>query len=134
MKWVGGSRRDVVLMRSTRSIRLRSATCCYRNYILDSVLECAYIEAVPLTEGVSGDEPESERGCGVLRARLVTALPGGSGNPPSATMSGREELADGELGRQQCLMISPRAGPAANKSPRWSAERRASPGCADCES
>jgi len=40
---------------------------------------------------------------------------------PSATTSGREELADGEAG-----FASSRAGPEP-KIPRWSAERRASP-------
>ena len=35
-------------------------------------------------------------GCGVPRAWLVSTLPGGFGNPPSATTSGREQLAGGE--------------------------------------
>ena len=28
---------------------------------LDGILKIAYVRSVPLTEGVSGDEPESER-------------------------------------------------------------------------
>ncbi len=32
-----------------------------RNFVLDSIRRRAYVRSVPLTEGVSGDEPESER-------------------------------------------------------------------------
>ena len=60
-------------------------------------------------------------GCGVPRVAVCKATPGGSGNPPSATTSGREVLADGEA-----YFASSRAGPG-QQPPRWSAERRAFP-------
>jgi hypothetical protein len=76
-------------------------------------------------------------GCGV-RARLVTARPGGArATPPSRhyerdlrTQSGEPEdnAASGNVRRKRP------GGLGAKKPPRWSAERRASPGCADCES
>ena len=52
-----------------------------------------------------------------------------TGNPPSAITSGREELAGPVIAerRQRREAFIPR-GPDANKPPRWSAERRASPG------
>jgi hypothetical protein len=40
-------------------VNVRSS--CARNFILDSAPRRAYVRRVPLTEGVSGDEPESER-------------------------------------------------------------------------
>src|SRR5262245_5897219 len=54
------------------------------------------------------------------RLRYARRLPGGFGTPPSATMSGREKLVDGEV-----HLASSRAGPEP-KIPQWSAERRAS--------
>ena len=71
-------------------------------------------------------------GCGVPRVCSCKQTPGGSGTPPSATTSGRNkrvharlrramELADGEA-----FLLHP-ARDRANKPPRWSAERRASP-------
>jgi len=57
-------------------LALRSA----RHFFLDAVLERAYVGSVPLTEGVSGDEPESERDR--RPARLArNRLPGGFGTP-----------------------------------------------------
>ena len=58
-----------LLGRDTRSARLVSAhrhgwrrtSHCVRNYILDVFRRRSYIGRVPLNEGVSGDEPESER-------------------------------------------------------------------------
>src|SRR5437016_12266922 len=60
---------------------------------------------------------------GVLRQRLATAAPGGTGPRPPGTTTGREELA----------VTDPEAIPVREardrspKSPRWSAGRRASP-------
>jgi hypothetical protein len=46
------------------------------------------IVLVPFVEGVSGDKPESDRDRRPA-GWLVTTPPGGTGNPPSATTSGR---------------------------------------------
>ena len=59
-------------------------------------------------------------GCGVLRAWLVTTLPGGSGNRPPPLRADASELADGEA----CLLHP--APDRSQQTPRWSAERRAS--------
>ena len=40
---------------------LFSSARCARNIVLDGAVQRAYVRSVPLTEGVSGDEPESER-------------------------------------------------------------------------
>jgi len=67
-----------------------------RNLVLDNIPGRPYVDRVPFTAGRLRRRARGGAGCGVPRARLVTALPGGSGNRPSATTSGREELADGE--------------------------------------
>ena len=101
---------------------------------------------VPLTEGVSGDEPESERdaaSCGLARNHA----PGRHRKPAlryyERTTQARSRASSTRYGTR---MITRRnvndvsAGPEANKSPQWSAERRASPArglrkriCAGCE-
>ena len=50
----------------------------------------------------------AERDAASRAFAYASKLPGGSGNPPSATTSGREELADGEAS-----LASSRAGPEA---------------------
>ena len=71
-------------------------------------------------QGAFARHCDGRTGCGVPRVAVCKATPGGSGNPPSATTSGREELADGEA-----FLASSRAGPG-QQPPRWSAERRTS--------
>ncbi len=102
------------------------------NLILDNIPIRPYVDRVPFTAGRLRRRARGGAGCGVLRARFVTGLPGGSGNPPSATTSGRHkrvharlrramELADGEA-----RLLHP-ARTRSQQSSRWSAERRAFP-------
>jgi hypothetical protein len=76
-----------------------------------------------------------------LRAGFALPHPGGSGTPPSATMSGRDKRVRARpLTRYGALAWRRRASAAPvrtrrHKPPRWSAERRASRDadiCADC--
>jgi hypothetical protein len=51
-----------VSLRSTHPAEcLRSVAGSVRYFFLDGISKRAYVRSVPLTEGVSGDEPESER-------------------------------------------------------------------------
>jgi hypothetical protein len=75
------------------------------------------------SRGVSGDGPEGGARRGVLRLRLVTAGLGRHGHRPpgNTTRAARSSL---HALRRQCR--SRKRGAGAQKSPRWSAERRAS--------
>src|ERR1700716_3001038 len=72
--------------------------------------------------GVSGDDPEGGAGSGVLRLRLVTVRLGRSGTPPARhyDLAARSSLhgSGGNAGDGSAA--------SGRKSPRWSAERRAS--------
>src|SRR5258705_7307849 len=74
------------------------------------------------SRGASGGDPEGGARRGVLRLRLVTACLGRSGTPPARhyDLAARSSLhgSGGNAGEGS-------AGPG-RKSPRWSAERRAS--------
>src|SRR3982075_532341 len=72
--------------------------------------------------GVSGDDPEGGAGSGVPRLRLVTAGRGRSGTPPARhyDLAARSSL-HGSGGNAGDGSAAP-----GRKSPRWSAERRAS--------
>src|SRR6476646_4409975 len=75
-----------------------------------------------LMRGVSGDDPEGGAGSGVLRPRLVTAGSGGPGHrPPGMTTWLRGASLYGSGGNAGDGSAAP-----GRKSPRWSAERRAS--------
>src|SRR6476469_2178759 len=75
-----------------------------------------------LMRGVSGDDPEGGAGSGVLRPRLVTAGSGGPGHrPPGMTTWLRGASLHGSGGNAGDGSAAP-----GRKSPRWSAERRAS--------
>src|SRR3954451_10083219 len=70
----------------------------------------------------SGDGPEGGAGSGVLRPRLVTAGSGGPGHrPPGMTTWLRGASLHGSGGNAGDGSAAP-----GRKSPRWSAERRAS--------
>src|SRR6266566_7690735 len=82
--------------------------------------------------GVSGGDPEGGAGSGVLRRRLATAGLGRPGTPPARhyDLAARSSLHGSE--RQMPAVAWRRAPketearPRGPKSPRWSAERRAS--------
>ena len=103
---------------------------CARNYILDNIAARPYLSPVPLTEGVSGDEPESERdaaSCGLARNQAPGRRPGNTTLPPLGAERANALRAPCEH-RPPCnAQRSHRGGLGAKRSPRWSAERRASP-------
>jgi hypothetical protein len=82
--------------------------------------------------GVSGDDPEGGAGSGVLRRRLVTVRPGRLGTPPSrhydlgarSSLHGSARHLPAVVGRRAPKETEARVR--SLKSPRWSAERRAS--------
>jgi hypothetical protein len=84
------------------------------------------------SRGVSGDDPEGGARSGVLRRRLVTVRSGRPGTPPARhyDLAARSSLHGS--GRQLPAVVGRRAPketearPRGPKSPRWSAERRAS--------
>ena len=113
-----------------------------RNFFIDRLYFYLYSPHVPLTEGVSGDEPESERDAAPA-GWLVTSLRGPRvtvrlyyERPPFSgqyAQGQRVQTARGQIPkgiRPGVRSHSPRP----KIGPRWSAERRASPGCAACES
>ena len=63
---------------------------------LDDSLFDATFAASRSRQGAFARHCDGRTGCGVPRVAVCKQLPGGSGNPPSAITSGREELADGE--------------------------------------
>ena len=76
-----------------------------------------------LIEGRLPGGPAGGAGCGVLRLRLVTAAPGGPGHrPPGTIRPGCEELA----ARTAADNAADGSAAPGQKSPRWSAARRAS--------
>src|SRR5713101_3819024 len=92
--------------------------------LLDFVSHLCYESHQPCSSrGVSGDGPVGGARCGVPRRRLVTKAPGGPGpRPPGTTTWPRgARCTDPE---EMPEMEARDPGP---KSPRWSAERRASP-------
>src|SRR5215510_4272438 len=84
------------------------------------------------SRGVSGGDPEGGAGSGVLRRRLVTACPGRPGTPPArhydlaarSSLHGSARQLPAVVGRR--APKETQARPRGPKSPRWSAERRAS--------
>src|SRR5262249_58086795 len=88
--------------------------------------------ASSLMEGRRGRQPEGGARGGVRRRRLVTVCPGRPGTPPARHYRpGCEELA-ARIRKQMPAVVGRRAPketearPRGQKSPRWSAERRAS--------
>ena len=84
------------------------------------------------SRGVSGDDPEGGARRGVLRRRLVTARLGRQGpRPPGTTTWVRgARCTDPKATARRCRTAGAqrrrKRGPGSPKSPRWSAERRAS--------
>ena len=74
-------------------------------------------------QGAFARHCDGRAGCGVPRVAYASKPPGGSGNPPSATTSGREELADGEA--VTCFIPrgtgakNRRGGAPRGERPRW---------------
>src|SRR5216684_2254701 len=94
------------------------------NMLLDFVSHLCYESHQPCSSrGVSGDGPVGGARHGVLRRRLVPSAPGGPGpRPPGTTTWPRgARCTDPEE------MPEMEARDPGRKSPRWSAERRASP-------
>jgi hypothetical protein len=117
-------------------IDLRSAARCVRHFFLDAVSASAYVRRVPLTEGVSGDEPESERdaaSCGLARNQTPGRRPGNTVLPP--LRAGPANAAGQAEGHRSC---APPQGPAQAgsepKNRRGGAPRGGRPRRADCAS
>jgi hypothetical protein len=77
--------------------------------------------------GVSGGDPEVGARSGVPRCRLATAAPGGRAPRPTTRVRGARCIRSGPC-RKRKLRQAPgeRSAARGQKSPRWSAERRAS--------
>src|SRR5712692_1144804 len=106
-----------------RPVRARSVSDYITNMLLDFVSQLCYKPHQPRSSrGVSGDGPVGGARRGVPRLRLVTEAPGGPGpRPPGTTTWPRgARCTDPEE------MPEMEARDPGRKSPRWSAERRAS--------
>ena len=107
------------------------------------MLASAYRRAVPSAEGAFARHCLSRTGCGVPRVCACTQSPGRPPEPRPpplgadaisaftrvfATRYRGRRPSDCRATATSVARLSSRAGPEANKPPRWSAERRASPG------
>ena len=120
--------RTRVLLRSTRAAKFWTTN---RIYLLTTICVRATRFASSLIEGVVRRHPEGGARCGVLRRRLATAASGGRDPARQALRPGCEELAARirKANARRCMASGAEGdGSAApgEKSPRWSAERRAS--------